>query len=226
MAAQVINYFTSWVLERPLTDMILYGNIFTEGDPMALFISNYPVEILVMLLTGIIGLTFFVVSFVILSKIANGKSFSSATDESVKEIGKSFAMVIVIFLALLALTGIFYMLTGIIASIPLLAIIVQWIIMIIVAIISFKLVFVFSALAEKKSTTKSAIADSWKFTNGKTLKTIFFLLILCAILIVFAFAANVATGFLGDANEAIINSAGEVIFTTFLGLALAYYYYS
>lgn len=226
MAAQVINYFTGWVLERPLTDMVLYGNIFTEGDPLALFIANYPVEIIVMLVTGIIGMTFFAVSFVILSKVAGGKSFSNATDEGVKEIGKSFALVMAIFFALLALSGFAYLLTGIIAAVPLLALIIQAIIILIAAIIVFKLAFVFPALAEKKSTTKGAIAASWEFTNGKTIKTIFFFLLLCLVLFAFAFAANAATDLTGEAGETIITMVGEIIFTTFLGLALAYYYYS
>jgi uncharacterized membrane protein len=226
MVSQLIDFATQWALEKPLTDMTLYENIFIEGNPIAILLTKYPIEILVIILSSLIGFAFFSAAFVILARFAKGEKFSDAVNNGVSQLRNLLTVSIILLVAFISLAGIFYFILSLASFNEGVTTIVGWALIIIYAIIALKLCFVLAALSEKKATAKSAFAKSWEFTNGKMIKTIILFILLGIILTVATLAMYSLMTLAGPNGEYAVNLIGEIIMTTFIGLALAYYYYA
>ncbi len=221
---------TSWVLERPLTDIFLYYETMGQNNLLYLFLTQYPFEIATMIITGIIILFVTVVALMSLAHFASGKKFIKAVNDAVMEWKKSLALTIVaiiigflLLVAFFVINFIFDLLysLGIEALNSFLALILMPLIIVIIGIIlTIKFAFVLPAMIKEKP--KKALQKSWDFTNNKFWLSFVFVLVL-GIIVFLLWSVIPYIGFLLGI-DIIFDLIGEILAVTFFGLAISYYY--
>jgi len=229
----LINEVTISLLEGYLTDIILYGESLAQIDPIFYILGTYPIEVLLLIISGIIMLFVTTVAFVSIAKISNKKSFVESINSSVMEWKRNLGMVIfgviVFFLFFVIFFGILYVLdwidtiTGGIIG-PLIYLVLLWIIFIVLAIIfTVKLSFTLPAFAQGEK-VRDAIQRSWEMTNTAFWNALAFVIILTVIaFLIYQIFYILTLSFLE--LEIVLISLGEIISMTFFALGISHYYY-
>jgi hypothetical protein len=232
----IFSYFAaglmSWAIERPLIDFILYYETYAESNLLFVVLTQYPLEILTMFVVGMINLVVTSIALLSVARIVKGDGIVDAINDSVLEWKKAtalaFFLIITFFVGIVAfllLGAIFNFISDLIPQSGGILVIVAFpiIMAIIYAIIILKLIFVIPALV--KENVKKAFVKSWQFTDGKLLSTIIFIALCVIIVYILMLLAENAALLMGESYEPLILSIGDIIATTFFGLAVSYYYY-
>lgn len=223
---------TSFVLERPLSEMIYYLDTFMTNDFLLLFLNKYLFEIFIMLASGFIVLAVSIIAFITLANYAKTNNLTLAINTSIENIGQSISLTFFIFIISTLVTILFSLFITIMdliyevlpdQIISVLALIIIPIMLIILfTMFLTKLFFVIPATIDNN--IKNAIKKSWDFTTDKFWKSFVFILVL---LLIGFFIITIFTN-LGLFFELSFITApiGEIITMTFIGLALSYYYFN
>ena len=98
LIVSIISYLvieaTSGLFERYFTDLLLYGEVISEFDPLFFIISNYPIELILLLISGIIMIFVSVSAIVMIAKFCNGKGFVESINLAVMEWKRNIGIVI------------------------------------------------------------------------------------------------------------------------------------
>jgi membrane-anchored glycerophosphoryl diester phosphodiesterase (GDPDase) len=224
---------TTGLISGYVSDLILYGEALSQIDPVLFILGNYPLEIILLIISGIIMLFVTIIAFVSISKISNDTGFISAINSSVMEWKRNLGLVIfgllvtVLFFAIFF--GILYVLdfidtiTGGVFGALIYFIIVVALIVVLATIFTVKLAFTLPAFAQGEK-VRDAIQRSWEMTNDSFWNALIFVLILViitvAIYLLFLFLSiNILE------LEIILLSLGEIISMTFFILGISHYYY-
>jgi len=250
LAIYVLSNLTSWTLERPLGDIMLYGSELGQTDLAWTMINNYFPEILTMFLSGFVILVIGIIGILSLASMAKGDGFVESINSAVKDWKKAFALAIFILLVATVLAVIFFivatplmlvpatasgialifdaffMLVGALNSVPVPFLNEILPLIPIAFILSIPVAkFIFTLPALEKSTPKKAFQDNWEFTIGKYWKSVIFLTITFCIYF-YVSMKFIQLVFLFSDLEVLITIIGDVIIATFLWLAVSFYYHS
>jgi len=237
LIVSIISYLlieaTAGLFERYFTDLLLYGDVISEFDPIIFIISNYPVELILLLISGIVMLFATVSAIIMIAKFCDEKGFVESINSTVMEWKRNLGLVIfgvivlfLFFVILFAISGIFDWINNITAGFfgPIIYyIIIPIILLFLVLLFAIKLAFVIPIFAQGEK-IKEAIQKSWEATNKTSLNVLVYVLIL----IVITFLIYQLFMFLSlniIELEIVLLSAGEIISTTFFVLGISYYYY-
>jgi len=237
LIVSIISYLlieaTSGLFERYFTDLLLYGDVISEFDPIVFMITNYSVELILILISGIIMIFATVCAIIMIAKFCNGKGFVESINGTVMEWKRNLGIVIfgvivffLFFAILFAVTGVLDWFNNITAGVlgPLIYYIILPIVMLILTVLfAVKLSFVIPAFADGEK-VKGAIQKSWEITNDSFWNALVFVLIL----VIIAFLVSQIFLFLSlnfIELEIVLLSLGEIISTTFFVLGISYYYY-
>ena len=224
LAANILIFFTSWVLERPLTDIFLYYDSFAGADLLQVAIMNYPLEIATMILTGIVVAVITVVALLSIARVAKGAGFMEAVNDSIREWKKSLALVIfllVVGIILFAVVNVVGYASALNEWLGLIAIIIFGIILLIAAV---KLIFFIPALV--KENPKEALKLSWEFTNDKFWKSLLLIIIILIVFFVVKYLLGELSALTDFVADDILMILSDTITMTFAGLAVSHYFYS
>ncbi|MEK6958733.1 MAG: hypothetical protein AABW59_01670 [archaeon] len=223
LASLTLGNLTSWALEKPLSDMILYPEVFMTSDLYVIAFNNYLPEMLVLFATGVVVTVLSVISMLTLARISKGDSLMEAINDSTSELTKSTALVVIITVAsiiLFAVLGAIASLTDINFN---LAFILGAIYLILILIVLAKVAYTIPALVKAKN-VKIAIQDSWEFTNDKFLSSFAFLVVIIIVIMLISALLGQVDLFTGEDFFLPIFIANQTISGTFLALALGHYY--
>ena len=230
LIVSIISYLfieaTTGLFERYFTDLLLYGDIISEFDPIIFIISNYPIELILLLISGIIMIFVSVLAIIMIAKFCNGKGFVESINSTVMEWTRSLGLVIfgaiiffLLFAVLFAVTGILDWLNNITAGTlgPLIYyIILPIVLLFLVLLFAVKLAFIIPIFADGEKIRES-IQKSWGTTDKTSLNVLAFILIL----VIITFLISQLFLFLSlniIELEIVLLSAGEIISTTFFVL--------
>jgi hypothetical protein len=219
----------AWI---PISDIFTMWHS-SESPFIALILSN-PVEIIIILTATIISFTVSIIILEFLSRIVYGEKIVESINLSVldwkKAFGVSFTMCTISLILWFLL--IFFVQLGTINEFVSLSLVI--ILMVFTTILFVKLIFVFPAMIEEKN-AKLALQKSWNFLNTPISfgKAILFFIILGIIILIFdLIILNILTILLqlGINNELLIDYTipliQDMFVTSFIGLAIAGYYYN
>jgi len=229
----LLNEATIGLLQGYITDLVLYGEVVSQINPVIYILGNYPIELLLLIISGIIMLFITAIAFVSISKITNNTGFIKAINSSVMEwkrtLGLTIFGIITIFLFFIAFFGILYVfdfidtLTGGIFSSLIYFILVIAIIVILGAIFTVKLAFTIPAFAQGEK-VRDAIQSSWEMTNESFWNALIFVFIL-TIITVLIFLAFLFLSINILEAEMILVSIGSILSMTVFGVGISQYYY-
>ncbi len=232
LVVYLLSNLTTWVLERPITDFVLYSEAFAGTDILSVFLTNYPLETIAMLLCGIFVLLLSIIALLSMARVANGKKFVQAINESVLEWKKSLGLTIFVLVVSFLLFILWYVVAtifGIVSDFVAVVAVTDFLLLILLPIIIFvvglillvRLAFVLPAFVDNN--VKKAFQKSWDFSQKKFISN---LVLIIVVLIITYILWNWISyiGVLVDI-EIIFDLLGDVIATTFFGLAVSYYYF-
>ncbi len=229
----LITNFLTDIIQKPIIDLILYYENLTESNLLFIFLTQYPIEILTIVLIGFIGLVASSMALLALARIAKGKGLIDSINDSILDFGKAvslsvffFAAFIILIVSFLVISFVINFLAQLLPSISVFlgAIIFPIIIGIIIVILLVRFSFIIPALVDLK--LKKALQKSWDFSSDKFWSALLLTLILVIISFIIGLIASTLVPIIGLEFESIILTAGEVISATFFGLAIANYYYA
>jgi len=221
------------LIEKFVTDILLYGDAIAGLDPILYMLGAYPLDVAVLILTGIITLFVTVIAFVSVSKFCDGKGFVESINSSVMEWKRNLGLVIfgaiIVFLffaiwngALFVIDFIDTLLGGALG--PLIYyLIIPIVTIILIVIFAIKLSFVLPAFAQGDK-VKESIQKSWEVTNDSFWNALVFVVIVLVISFIISqiflyLSLNILE------IEIILLSIGEIISMTFIALGISNYYY-
>lgn len=228
-----ISDFIFGINDRLITDIILNYEVFEESNILFILITQYPIELILTLLTGLVGLTLVLIAVFSIIRTAKKESIIDAIDNSIKDWKKAITLAfytgITLFLwtiGMFILINLFQLIESLIT--PLKGILILFIFPIILfgsmALILTKTIFVLPAIIDMN--LKKAIQESWNFTNKKFWNAFLFIIILMIISAALGFLGVIITQIVGADFELVINYGIEIVSSTFFILAIAYYYYA
>ena len=220
-----MTQFMSVVLEGPMSDIILYPDTFPSENIMSVFLTQYPVEILVAIAAAFLMTVLGVIAFNSITRIVQGSGLISSINESMIESRKAFGIAIVFwgaFLFALFCLTIIGVITGISDIIGLILFILFAIIIFVVIV---KTIFVLPALNDNE--IKPAFIKSWKFTQKRFWKaTLYIFLAGLVSLIIGSVIYSAGLFFAGSIIELIILAIGETFTSLYFIVAITNYFYS
>jgi hypothetical protein len=232
IVSAVSTEFTSFILERPLTELFLYYDTFMTSDFGFIFISRYLFEIIAAIVSGFIVLAITIMGFLAIANYAKKGEIFDAINKGFSNITKAASLafygIVVLFLGFVALAllqGVFDFLYSIFPDNinAILALIVfPLILLILFCTYLTKLSFVLPAAIDHN--VRDAIKSSWEFTNDKFWNAFVFVLILIIICILIISIIN----YIGILIELdfIFGLIADLISMTFFGLGISYYYFN
>ncbi len=223
---QVLAFATDWATERPVIDSILYGEVLTQ-NPLIL-LANYPLELFVLIIGGIISLTVFITGLVIIARKISGHGFVESINFSVSKILNSLALVIIIFIGIALATVITSWVIALGQNGDLLgtiATIVLVVIALILLIVLMKFVYTVPAMAEDNTNAKDALKKSWAFSKGKLIKTILLSIKLAVIVVIIDLVITSAPLIFGTEYADICIALSEIIIATVIISVISFAYF-
>jgi hypothetical protein len=228
------NQLNGILFQRILSDIVLHGDVMSELDPIILLLTNYPTELVIMIISGIVVLFVTIIAMVSIAKFANGKSIVESINDSVlswkENLGLTIfilAMVVLLFGiwggAILLANGIDFILGGILSEV-IYFVIVPIVSVALVIIFAVKLSFVIPSFAEG-SKIREAIEESWEFTYKKFWSTFAFIVILLIIVFLVAWIFDILAVNILELELPIV-ILGEMIYSTFFVVGISNYFYS
>jgi hypothetical protein len=230
--AKVSTNLTSFIFERPISEMLLYYETVMSSDFISIFLARYPIEILVMFLSIFIVLLVIVLGLVSLVNYAKGKSIVDSINDSFINFKKAFFLtffgIIILFLSLISFVIIQSIFNFIYNIFPadinnILSLFILPLIMFIIFVIYLtKLSFVLPA--SQDNNIREAIKSSWEFTDNKFVNAFAYLLI---VMIIIGILTIIITnmGIFLELNF-IFEAIADIIGMTFFGLSISYYYFN
>jgi len=223
LASIALSNLTSWTLEKPLGDMILYPEVFSTSDLYVIAFNNYLPEMLVLFATGAVVTILSVISMLALARVAKGDSLIDALNDSASELGKSTALVVVLTVVSIILFGVMGAVISVADINFTLAFILMGILGVLILIIGAKVAYTIPALVKAKN-VKLAIEESWEFTNERFLSSLVFLIAIAVIVILIAMIIGQIDLFTGESFFLPLFIMNQTISGTFIALALGHYY--
>lgn len=229
----LLTNFVSDIIQKPLVDMILYYEAIAESNLLFIFVTQYPLEILTIILVGFVGLVVSSMALLTLARIAKGEGFVNSVNESVMDFGKAASLGVFFMAALVVLVAVLFLFSIVIdlivqlipsTAIILGALIFPAIILIVGGILLVRFSFIIPALIDQK--LKKALQKSWSFSSNKFWNALILIIILLLISFIIGLIADNIAIIFGGEFDTIILTAGNIISTTFFGLTIANYYYS
>lgn len=232
IVARVSTNLTSFVIERPLAEMLIYYETFMTSDFFFIVLNRYSFEIAIMLISMFIVLFIAVLGFIALVHFAKGEGIFDAINKSYSNFGKSLSLtffaLLVLFLSFISLAIIQLIFNFLYSILPesingILAIVILPIILLVIfSIYLTKLGFILPAI--DGNNIREAVKASWEFTNDKFINAFLYMII---VLIISAIIIIVLTtiGVLLDMSF-IFELISDIIGMTFFGLSISYYYFN
>lgn len=226
-----LDNFIGIILERPLIDLFFYGNTIVQENFGFILLTQYPIEIISLIIIGMIMVALSIVAWTILSRVSNEKDFLDAVNESVLDIRNAFVTSINLYIIGFVFLFIIFLITfiGALTNIlgELVYVFVNGIIIPLIFIIAFiflaaKFVFIFATITETKG--KEVFEKSVEFSNGKTLSISILLILTFIIALIILSIFNYLSTLLLD-FDIIILLIGETIAHSFIALTFSYYYF-
>ncbi len=222
---------TSFVLEKPLSEMLLNIDIIMTSDLIAIMFNRYLFEFVIMILSGFVVFLISIIAFFILARFAKKENLVEAINSSIIEISKllhlTFFVFVVGFLTFVVFQIFLFVLSIVNSFLPeeinfyLTLFAIPIILALLIIIILTKLFFVMPALIDNK--IKDSIKKSWDFTNDKFWNCFLYIIIVLFLgVIILSVFTNLGIIFEIDF---LFVPIGEIISMTFIGLALSYYYF-
>jgi hypothetical protein len=217
----------------PVSDVFTLWQNNSESPIIALILSN-PIEMIIILLAAIISFTVSTIVLEFLARIMKNESVIESINNSVLGWKKAFgvSVTICISVVILWLIGMFFVELGAINEILSLVLLLALFVFVVFAFV--KTIFVFPSLVGEKK-AKHAFQKSWGFLNTYSSfgKAFLFLIILGIIIMLFDFfvlsivTVLLQSGFTDELLiEYIIPVIEDMFVTSFVGLAIAGYFYS
>jgi hypothetical protein len=236
LLASIFSYlsmeFTGFVLERPITDMVLYYDSFTSSDLLGIILHRYMPEILIMVFSGLLVLFVTIVCALAVTNFALGIKIGESINKAVLDLKKSLSLTFFIaitgFLTLvlfLILNNIFIFIHDLLPQgIDLIfnIVIFPLFLLILLIILITKLGFVFPALLDNN--IREAIKKSWEFTNNNFWIS-FILIIITFIIAILIVSISDYIGVLIELSW-LFWILGEAIALTFIVLSISFYYFN
>ena len=215
----------SIILQQPMLDIILYPDAFPSETIMSVFLTQYPLEILLSVVMAFCMTVLGMVAFSSTCRISQGTGLILAVNESMKEIRKAIGISIIFwgaFLFALLILTIIGVLTGIN---DIFGLVLLLLFMLVIALIIIKTIFVIPALNENE--IKEAFSKSWKFTQKRFWKATLYL-ILVALISLIVGGAIYSLGLLlaGNILELLVLAIGETFASVYFIAAITNYFYS
>ncbi len=215
----------SIVLEQPMLDIIIYPDMFPSENMLSIFLTQYPIQILVSIVMAFFMTVLGIVAFSITAKISQGAKLIPAINNSMKEIRKAIGIAIVFWGALLFTLFILTIIGVIMGISELVGLILLLIFAIIILLVIIKTIFVIPALNENE--IKEAFNKSWKFTQKRFWKTTLYLILVGLISLIIGVIIYSASSLLtGNILELIILTIGETFTSVYFITAITNYFYS
>lgn len=223
---------TSFVLEKPLSEMLFHLDVIMTSDLIAILISRYWIELIIMIVSGFIVFFVSIVAFISLSKFTKKENVVESINFAVSNVKKAISLTFFIFITSVSLFIIFQLFLFIIDIFYLIlpeeinffiALFVIPVIMgVIIVIFITKLGFTLPALIDNN--IRNAIKKSWEFTDKKFwISFVYIIVILLIAIIILSAFTNIGIIF---ELSLLFSSIGEIISMTFIGLAISYYYFN
>ncbi len=229
----LMGNIVGWAVEKPVIDLILYYDALAQSNFLFILLTQYPLELFTIIVSGIVGLVISATGLLSLARIAKGESIVDAINESVLNWKKSLGLAVFFVAAIIVLVGIFFvlsaitgLLSGVIPDSSYLfdGIIFPLVFFIILLFAMVKLGFVIPAFVEND--LRKAVQKSWEFTNKRFLGAFLLMIILIVIIFAFEIVGQNISLMIDPQYELVVTSVADIISTTFIGLALAYYYFA
>jgi hypothetical protein len=231
MLSVFVGNYINIVLEEFLLDFFFFGTEIVNSNFGFILLTQYPIEILTILIAGVIMVALSIVAFASLSRYASGTSLVEAVNESVLDFKNalitSINLYIISFIAvalifLITIIGSFTIIFGELFASFINLYIVPLVILVLIIFLSVKLIFIFATITEEKG--KNVFVKSVEFSNDKTLSIIGLIILVGIIYLIisgiFVYISSILIDF-----ELIISIISETITNTFLALSIAYYYF-
>jgi len=219
-----LSVASTWLLERPFLDFILYFESIPSGDLLGTLLFNYPLELIGMAIIGLIMSTIGVIGAMSIVRMVQKEGLVDAINESAKEWIKAFAISIIFWVAFLIIAAIFSVVTLAADLNVNLGTIISIVFFVILFVILVKVIFTFPAMVEKDA--KKAIEESWKFTKKRFWATVVLVLISGVISFVVAALLSMAGVTLGGYFEIPLDIIGESFGSTYFIAVITNYFYS
>jgi len=224
LASAAVVEVSGTILERPLNDFTLNAVAPTTDNILGMFLFNYPLEILGMVVIGSIMLGVGIIAWMSTTRMAKGEGLAKAVNTSVLEGGKTIGLVI-LFWAIFIIAGTALLLaTGLSMIESTVGMIATIIVLIILFVVFVKLSFVFPALINKE--LKKALQESWKFTNKKFWGTVALIIIAGIIALVLGVVLSQIGILIGGFADPILSALGDAVGGTYFVAAVTNYFYS
>ena len=227
-----VGNFVEYILSRPITDFLLYSDTFTNENIIYTILTNYPVEIVELLVAGFVMLTISFIAMYAISKRASGKGVGESINDAVMNWKRCvtesvffYLLIIVVFAVLFAISWVFSTIgfaAGGAVNDFLNIILVPVIFIIILALVAVKVAFILPAITESK--LKTALQKSSAFSNGRFIPAILFIIVAAIIYWLISSAFYYAALWFVD-FDFVFFIIGDAIALTYLVLAISYYYF-
>ncbi len=219
-----LSTISTWLLERPFLDFILYFDTIPGDNLLGTLLFNYPLELVGLAIIGIIMSTIGVIGIMSIVRMVQKEGFVDAINESTKEWVKGLAISIIFWIACLIVAAVYVVATLALDINSILGGIIIAIFFIILFIILIKVVFTFPAMMEKDA--KKSIQESWKFTNKRFWGTLALVIISALISFVIAAIISMIGLTLGGYFEIPLDIIAESFASTYFIAVITNYFYS
>ena len=217
------------ILERPVTDLVLYFDEIPQDNLLGILLFSYPIEILEMLILSLFMSIVSLIGMISVSRMAKGEGLVNSVNQSISEWRKALGVVVIVWVVAIIFFAVASLITSVEAINGLIMIILYLALFVIASALLIKAIFVLPALTEEKE-TKKAIALGFDFTNRvgiiKFLSIIVFLGLAIAIALIGWILIYQVGIILGVAFEFPAMVIGEAFGTAFFVTAITNYFYS
>ncbi len=224
----VLMALAGGILERPVTDLVLYFDQIPQDNILGMILFNYPIEFFSMIIISLFMSIVSLIGMVSVSRMAKGDKFIDSINQTLLDWKQIIGVIVIVWViaALFFIAGNLINMLGAINEIIMLLLFIA--LSIIAVSVLIKAIFIIPALTEEKE-TKKAIALGFDFTNRigvvRFLSLLVFLLI--AIFVAsFGWALIYQLGIiLGGIFEIPSMIIGEAFGTAFFVSAVTNYFY-
>ncbi len=224
LASTVSTEILTTFLQRPVVDLILHSEEIPINNIVGWLLFNYPLEVIGMAVLGTVLMIISVIAFLSISRIVQKNGFFESINASVLDLKKAAGLTLLFWLVFIILSGIVWVITFAGTILPILETILIIIFGAIIFVILVKLIFTIPVLIKKD--LRKSLQESWKFTEKKFWKSVFFVIIALIISGVIALIIMQIGITLGESFELIFSAISEIISTTYFFAAITAFYYS
>jgi hypothetical protein len=224
----VLMALAGGILERPVTDLVLYFDQIPQDNLLGMILFNYPIEFFSMLVLSFFMSVVSLMGMVSVSRMAKEEGIMDSINQTIKEWRKIVGVIAIVWV----IAVLFFIAGTIITMLGAVNEIIMALLFVALGIIAgatlIKAVFIIPALAEETE-TKKAIALGFEFTNRIGIVRFISLLIFLVLAILVAsigwtliYQVGIILGGIFEIPSMII---GEAFGTAFFVAAITNYFY-